>query len=81
MSSTFIRGYSCCTRGCQAGMEGGQFYLGLLWAEKVGLDAEDLADGVQPLVLLHPLLVVGNKQAAVVDPSRINASLLRILGR
>ena len=55
---------------------GGQPYLGLLRAEQVGLNAEDLADGVQPLVLLHPLLVVGNKQAAIVDPSRINSSLL-----
>ena len=52
--------------------------LGLLRAEKVGLNAEDFAHGVQPPVLLHPLLVVCNEQPAIVDPTRVNAGFLEI---
>ena len=51
-------------------------YLGLLRAEKVGLNAENLAHGIQPPVLLHPLLVVCDEQPPIVDPTRINPCLL-----
>ena len=40
------------------------------------LDAKDLAHGVQPPVLLHPLLVVCDEQPPIVDPTRVNPSLL-----
>ena len=40
------------------------------------LDAKDLAHGVEPPVLLHPLLVVGDEQPSIVDPSRVNPCLL-----
>ena len=52
--------------------------LGLLRAEKVGLNTQDFAHRVQPPVLLHPLLVVGNEQPAIVDPTRINTGFLEI---
>ena len=55
--------------------------LGLLGAEKVGLNAQDLAHGVQPPVLLHPLLVVGNEQPSIVDPTRVNAGFLEMQGK
>ena len=55
--------------------------LGLLRAEKVGLDAQDFAHGVQPPVLLHPLLVVCNEQPSIVDPTRVNAGFLEMQGR
>ena len=43
--------------------------LGVLWPEDVAVHAHDLANRVEPLVFLQSFLVVGNKQAAVVDPS------------
>ena len=52
--------------------------LGLLRAEKVGLNTQDFAHCVQPPVLLHPLLVVGDEQPAIVDPTRVNAGFLEI---
>ena len=47
----------------------------------MGLDAKDLSHGVQPPVLLHPLLVVGNEQPAIVDPTRVNAGFLEMRGQ
>ena len=55
--------------------------LGLLRAEKVGLNAEDFAHRVQPPVLLHPLLVVCNEQPSIVDPTRVNAGFLEMRGK
>ena len=49
--------------------------LGVLGPQHVAVHPHHLADGVQPLVLLEPLLVVGYEQPAVVDPSWLNACL------
>ena len=45
----------------------------------MGLNAENLAHGVQPPVLLHPLLVVCDEQPPIVDPTRINPCLLELV--
>ena len=55
--------------------------LGLLRAEKVGLNTQDFAHCVQPPVLLHPLLVVGDEQPSIVDPTRVNSSFLEMRGK
>ena len=48
---------------------------GLLRAQNEALDPHDLPDGVESLVLLKSLLVVGDEQAAIIDPARLDPGL------
>ena len=49
--------------------------LGLLRAQDETLDPHDLSDGVESLVLLQSLLVVGNEEAAIINPARLDPGL------